>query len=136
MVPKQIHHGNSAPSARTGNQSQCEEEGAAETWASATAICVAGVRKRIAIARVTVQPTNTNHGQEMCGHHSDMNHPKFQEAATNLPCNKARKSNAGIETLHNTSTDMMPMIIPTTFVPSRPRVRVSIPRRNTPTSAP
>src|SRR5437868_10005740 len=91
------------PSCANGRSTQGGEEGAAETWASATAIWVEGVRKRIAIASVTVQPTNTNHGQEMCGHHSGMNHPKFQEAATNLPRNNAMKSNAGSETWHSTS---------------------------------
>src|SRR2546423_1878946 len=79
--------------------------------ASAAAIWVAGVRKRTAIPSVTVQPTKTNHGQEMCGHHSGMNQPKFQDAAMNLPCKSATKSNAGMETLHSTSTDLWRRIL-------------------------
>src|ERR1700756_2439228 len=85
------------------------------TCASAAAIWLAGVRKRTAIERVTAQPTKTNHGQEIFGHQSGMNHPKFHSAVANFPCSSARTSKAGIETLHNTSTDMIPIIIPTTL---------------------
>src|SRR6266446_6557418 len=106
------------------------------TCASAAAIWLAGVRKRTAIERVTAQPTKTNHGQEIFGHQSGMNHPKFHCDATSFPRRSARTSKAGIVTLHNTSTDIIPTVIPTTLAPSEPRRRVSIPRRKTPTNAP
>src|SRR5580704_14533017 len=110
--------------------------GLGATCASAAAILIAGVRKRTAIERVTALPTKTNQGQEIFGHQSGINHPKFHCAATSFPCRSARTSKAGIVTLHNTSTDIIPTIMAITLALSDPRPRLNIPSRKTPTNAP
>lgn len=88
------------------------------------------------MASVTTQPTKTNQGQEIFGHHSGMNQPKFHSAATIFPVKSARTSKAGRVILHRTSTELMPMIMATTLTPSRPRLRVNIPKRKTASKAP
>src|SRR5207245_4300199 len=106
------------------------------TCAPAIAIWLSGVRKRTLTATVTRHPTHTNQGQAIFGHQSGMNQPKFQSACLNSPRKSAPTSNAGSATLHRISTDVMPTIIAITFAPSRPRLRVSIPRRKTASNAP
>src|SRR6266480_3663192 len=106
------------------------------TCALAVAIWLSGVRKRTLMATVRRHPTQTNQGHAIFGHQSGMNQPKFQSACLNSPRKSAPTSNAGSATLHRISTDVMPTIIAITFAPSRPRVRVSIPRRKTASNAP
>src|SRR6516225_12498964 len=96
-----------------------------------------GVGNRKLIAKQTMDPTKTHQGNAITGHQSGNHMPNAQSCGSARPFkSRSPKLIAGNLTLQKTNTEAIPQIIATTFVPSRPRRFVHIPKRNTASNEP